>query len=105
MIALGMTGELARAIQERRTVRFRYRRPGWRVCMPQVLYVSPGGRMVLDAVQVSGPSSSGPLPGWRQFEADAIADLELLPVTFDDCDPELNLDNRRYARVLAACAD
>jgi hypothetical protein len=94
------------AIKQRRVIRFEYRGPGTRICLPQVLYLSSAGRVNLEGVQIAGATSSGRLPGWRQFDATLIRHLEVLAETFTDCDPDLDLTNRtRYRRIIAACGN
>jgi hypothetical protein len=100
--------DLIDAIERRVSVRLRYakdRGRGERVCQPHVLYVGSTGRLVLDAVQVAGYSSSGDLPQWRMFEVAAIERVEVLDRRFRPA-PDCNPGNRaRFVRIIATCCD
>jgi predicted DNA-binding transcriptional regulator YafY len=70
------------AIAARRAVFLVYRGAGTRVVHPHALYESRG-RVVLDGYQVAGESSSGALPGWREFDLAQTSDVEPLGERFE----------------------
>jgi predicted DNA-binding transcriptional regulator YafY len=89
-------GELRLAIRGRNVVEFRYSgRP--RVVHPHALFVASTGTHCLDAVQVGGRSTSGPLPGWRRFDLNRIEQVTVLPEHFE-IDPEFDERARDYRR-------
>jgi hypothetical protein len=64
------------AIAARHTLFLVYRGGATRVVQPHALYRATGGRVFLDGYQVAGESSSGELPGWREFDLAQTSDLE-----------------------------
>jgi hypothetical protein len=57
------------AINRQRVVELRYEGDATvRVVHPHILYRTSTGNEVFDAYQVSGPTHSGQLPGWRPFD-------------------------------------
>ena len=100
-----MEDALVAAIEGRRAVVLAYAKDGGRgtrVCQPHILYEGSTGRLLLDAVQVAGWSSSGRLPAWRIFEVDAIEHVEVLPRRFRPA-ADFNPGNRdRFVRVIAS---
>jgi hypothetical protein len=71
------------AIAARRTLFLVYRGGGTRVVHPHALYRTTGGRVFLDGYQVAGESSSGELPGWREFDLAQTTDAEALGGGFE----------------------
>src|SRR3954451_20655882 len=69
---------LVDAIMRRVPVFLRYRGGETRVVQPHVLYRSATGKLLLDAYQVAGPSASGRLPGWREFDLTELEEFEPL---------------------------
>jgi hypothetical protein len=67
-----------------------------------VLFESETGELLVDTVQVGGPSRSGARTRWRTFDPRLMSDLDVLPRRFDP-DPGLNLDAPKYHRVYAHC--
>src|SRR4051812_12465688 len=59
-----------------------YRDGETRVVQPHVLYLTGKGTVCLDAYQVAGASSSGALPGWREFDLARTTDVEPLADAF-----------------------
>ena len=96
------TGDLIEAVQARRAVELVYG-GGARVVHPHAVYRTAAGNLRLDALQVSGATSSGPLPGWRDFNLMKIAGLRVLETTFE-VSPEFNLAAERYRHGLLAHA-
>jgi hypothetical protein len=81
----GMSTEavVREAIEARRSLFLVYRGGATRVVQPHALYRAPGGRVFLDGYQVAGETSSGDLPGWREFDIALTADVELLADAFE----------------------
>jgi WYL domain len=71
------------AIAARLTLFLVYRGGATRVVQPHALYRTTGGRVFLDGYQVAGESSSGMLPGWREFDLAQTTDAEPLGDGFD----------------------
>jgi hypothetical protein len=94
------TGDLIEAVRARRVVELVYG-DGVRVVHPHAVYRTAAGNLRLDALQVSGVTSSGSLPGWRDFNLMKIADVRVLETTFD-VSPEFNLAAERYRHGLLA---
>ena len=76
------TGDLVEAVRGHRAVELRYRGQGARVVHPHAVYRTSTGALRVEAVQVSGATSSGALPGWRDFELMKISDVRVLDVEF-----------------------
>jgi WYL domain-containing protein len=94
--------ELRAAIRDRHVVEFRYHgRP--RVVHPHAIFIASTGTHCLDAVQVGGGSSSGPLPGWRRFDLNAIETVQLRAERFD-VDPEFEVRAHDYRRGIVVAA-
>ena len=72
--------DILTAIHEKRLLRFTYK-DQLRVAEPQD-YGIQNGTVNLFTYQVSGHSSSSPLPDWRKFTVQNISRLELLEQTF-----------------------
>jgi hypothetical protein len=88
--------ELRAAIRQRHVIEFRYGgRP--RVAHPHAIFIASTGTHCLDAVQVGGRSSSGPLPGWRRFDLNDIEDVTVREDGFE-VDPEFEVRARDYRR-------
>jgi hypothetical protein len=71
------------AIEARHPLFLVYRNGGTRVVQPHALYRAGGGRVFLDGYQVAGESSSGALPGWREFDLAQTSDIEPLAERFE----------------------
>jgi hypothetical protein len=94
--------ELRAAIRERNVVEFRYH-GRQRVAHPHAIFIASTGTHCLDAVQVGGRSSSGPLPGWRRFDLNEIDAVTVLRDRFD-VDPEFEVRARDYRRGIVVAA-
>lgn len=95
---------VADAIRGRFVTRLVYARDsgaGSRVVHPHVLYVGGTGRLLLDAYQVAGHSSSGRLPAWRMFDVEALTDIEVLGERFGPAPGYNPSDPSRFVEVLA----
>jgi hypothetical protein len=89
------------AIEARHPLFLVYRAGATRVVQPHALYRTSGGRLFLDAYQVAGESSSGDLPGWREFDLALTADVEPLEDGFDVA-PGFDPGALKYRRGLLA---
>ena len=96
------TGDLIDAIRERRVVEIDYR-GGARVIHPHAVYRSASGALCLDALQISGESRSGGLPGWRVFKLMQVTDLHVLDATFAR-EPDYEPGAEKYQNGLLASA-
>jgi hypothetical protein len=83
------------AIRDRHSLFLVYREGATRVVQPHVLYLARNGKVCLDAYQVAGESSSGTLPGWREFDLEAASELEPLDDAFDIA-PGFDRDAPKY---------
>jgi WYL domain len=94
--------ELRTAIKHRNVVEFRYhdRR---RVVHPHAIFVATTGTHCLDAVQVGGRSTSGPLPGWRRFDLNDIQTVTILDDRFE-VDPEFDRRAQDYRRGIVVAS-
>jgi hypothetical protein len=92
------------AIRDRNVVEFRYHgRP--RIAHPHAIFIASTGTHCLDAVQVGGRSSSGPLPAWRRFDLNDIDAVQVMTERFD-VDPEFEVRARDYRRgIVVATVD
>jgi hypothetical protein len=101
------TGDLIDAVNEHRVVELMYRGGGGavrsRIVHPHAVFRTAAGKLCLDCVQVSGDTSSGALPGWRQLELMRVADVRVLDATFS---PDLGFDAAaaKYRHGLLASA-
>jgi hypothetical protein len=77
------TGDLVEAVRAHRAVELRYRGQGARLVHPHAVYRTASGGLRVDGLQVSGASSSGSLPGWRDFELMKISDVRVLGAEFE----------------------
>jgi hypothetical protein len=93
------TDTIARAIAERRPIRFTYGgKP--READPHAMYVHPTtGTILVDAIQRGG-AASGPLPVWRQFAVGKVVDLEVVDATFGVAST-YRADSPRYVAAIA----
>jgi predicted DNA-binding transcriptional regulator YafY len=97
-------GELRVAIRQRNVVEFSYS-GRTRVVHPHAIFVAGTGTHCLDAVQVGGRSTSGPLPGWRRFDLNRIEEVTILDERFE-VDPEFDQRARDYRRgILVASVE
>jgi hypothetical protein len=83
------------AIRERHSLFLVYREGATRVVQPHVLYLARNGKVCLDAYQVAGESSSGSLPGWREFGLEETSDVEPLDDAFEIA-PGFDRDAPKY---------
>jgi hypothetical protein len=83
------------AIRDRHSLFLVYREGATRVVQPHVLYLARNGKVCLDAYQVAGESSSGMLPGWREFDLEETSDVEPLADAFDIA-PGFDRDAPKY---------
>ena len=97
------TGDLIEAVRAHRVVELCYGGPDARVVHPHAVYRTASGTLLLDGVQVSGATSSGSLPGWREFTLMRIVEVRVLDACFEP-DPEFNRGAERYRHGLLACA-
>jgi hypothetical protein len=97
------TGDLIDAVRSHRVVELCYGGPDARVVHPHAVYRSASGSLFVDALQVSGATRSGSLPGWREFALMRIVELHVLDACFEP-DPEFNRGSERYQHGLLACA-
>ena len=94
--------ELRAAIRDRKVVAFDYRGSP-RVAHPHAIFIASTGTHCLDAVQVGGRSSSGPLPGWRRFDLNGIDAVVVRPERFEvAADFEVRARDYRRGIVVAA---
>lgn len=97
------TGDLIDAVRAHRVVELRYKGRDPRVVHPHVVYRTSSGALRVEGVQVSGATSSGQLPGWRDFDLMKIADVRVLDAEFEPA-PDFNRESERYRHGLLACA-
>ena len=96
--------DLRAAIRDRNVVEFDYRGSP-RVAHPHAIFIASTGTHCLDAVQVGGRSSSGPLPGWRRFDLHGIAAVQLRAEQFEIAD-DFEVRARDYRRgIVVAVVD
>jgi predicted DNA-binding transcriptional regulator YafY len=85
-----------RAVHDRHVVELVYDGDGTpRLVEPHVVYRSSTGKVMLDAFQLAGPTHSGAVPGWRQFELDRIARVTIVETPFMPA-PDYQPDSDRY---------
>jgi hypothetical protein len=102
--SMSLRAELVRAITEHRVVALRYDQdPADRTVQPHVLYRTSAGQERLDIYQVEGPTHSGALPEWRQFDPRRIRRLDVLDETFTTA-PGYNPAGERYRHGVIARA-
>ena len=94
-------GVVREAIEHRRSLFLVYRAGATRVVQPHALYRTSGGRLFLDAYQVAGESSSGDLPGWREFDLALTMDVEALDDAFEPA-PGFDRGALKYRRGVVA---
>jgi predicted DNA-binding transcriptional regulator YafY len=100
------TGHLIDAVRTHRVVELRYRgRKGTqtRVVHPHAVYRTSSGNLRVECVQVAGATTSGQLPGWREFELMKIADIRLLDAEFQVAS-DFNPTSLRYRHGTLAVA-
>jgi hypothetical protein len=88
--------ELRAAIKGRNVVEFTYR-GRTRIAHPRAIFIASTGTYCLDADQIGGRSSSGPLLAWRRFDLNAIEGVTVLSESFD-VDPEFAVRVPRCAQ-------
>jgi predicted DNA-binding transcriptional regulator YafY len=94
--------ELRTAIKHRHVVEFSYS-GRTRIVHPHAIFVAGTGTHCLDAVQVRGRSTSGPLPGWRRFDLNRIDAVTILDERFE-IDPEFDQRARDYRRGIVVAS-
>jgi predicted DNA-binding transcriptional regulator YafY len=97
------TGDLVEAVRAHRAVELRYKGQGTRVVHPHAVYRTSSGALRVEGVQVSGTTSSGSLPGWREFELMRISNVRVLNVEFEPA-PDFDRAAPRYQHGLIALA-
>jgi predicted DNA-binding transcriptional regulator YafY len=97
------TGDLVEAVRAHRVVELDYRGQGARVVHPHAVYRTSSGALRVEGVQVSGVTSSGALPGWRDFELMKISDVRVLDAEFAPA-PDYDRTADRYRHGLIASA-
>jgi WYL domain-containing protein len=97
------TGDLVEAVRDHRAVELRYRGQGVRIVHPHAVYRTSAGALRVEGVQVGGASSSGALPGWRDFELMQISHVRVLDAEFDPA-PDYDRAAPRYRHGLIASA-
>jgi hypothetical protein len=101
---LSLRAELVRAIAEHRVVELRYDDDlADRRVQPHILYRTSAGHERVDIYQVEGPTHSGALPEWRQFDPGRIRRLDVLDETFTPA-PGYNPGGDRYRHGVIARA-
>jgi hypothetical protein len=66
-----------------------------RLVEPHAVYHSSTGRVMVDAFQLAGPTHSGSVPGWRQFELERIEDVRVGDTPFMPA-PDYHPESDRY---------
>jgi hypothetical protein len=89
------------AIAQRHSLFLVYREGETRVVQPHVLYRTAKGTVCLDAYQLAGSSSSGELPGWREFDLARTSDVEPLDDAFEPA-PGFDPDAVKYRHGVIA---
>jgi hypothetical protein len=97
------TADLVEAVRTHRAVELRYRGQGTRIVHPHAVYRTASGGLRVEAVQVSGATGSGALPGWREFALMKITDVRVLDVEFEPA-PDFDCTATRYRHGLIASA-
>jgi hypothetical protein len=97
------TGDLVEAVRAHRVVELHYRGQGARVVHPHAVYRTSTGALRVDGVQVSGVTSSGSLPGWRDFELMKISGVQVLDAEFELA-PDYDRTAPKYQHGLLASA-
>ena len=93
-----MRDDLCRAIAERRLVMFAYGGQV-RVVEPHLLGRTTAEHDALSAWMRPGWSRTDPDGAWRMFRLDGIAELQLLPETFDVPRPDFNRDDPHFVEA------
>jgi predicted DNA-binding transcriptional regulator YafY len=100
------TGDLIDAVKAHRAVELHYRGRGGldtRLVHPHAVYRTASGALRLDGVQVGGATSSGSLPGWRNFDLMRIAEVRVLDAEFQPS-ADFRRDSEKYRHGLLAAA-
>ena len=95
------TGDLVEAVRAHRLVELEYRGQGTRLVEPHAVYRTSSGALRVEGIQVSGVTSSGTLPGWRDFALMKITDVRVLDAEFEPS-PDYDRDAPRYQHGLIA---
>ena len=93
------------AIARRHTLFLVYREGETRVVQPHVLYRTAKGTVCLDAYQIAGPSASGGLPGWREFDLARLSEVEPVGETFTPAPGFDPIAAKYRSGVIASVAD
>ncbi len=92
--------QIIQAIRLRRKVELNYKGEGYRIVCPHALYISPTGKKLVDAYQISGYSThADQIPGWRPFDISKITDIRILDDTFEVATGYNPLSDR-YSRAI-----
>lgn len=94
---------LRAAIMAREPVALSYDGGATRVVHPHALYWTSKQQLCVDCYQVDGPTSSGPLPGWRPFSVAKITSVGRLGGEFEIA-PGFNAVSPKYKNGLVAVA-
>jgi len=98
------TGDLIDAVRMHRAVELVYRGGGGvRIVYPHAVYRTASGDLRVDGLQVGGATSSGALPGWRDFNLMKIAEVRVLEAEFEPA-PDFNPEADRYRHGVLALA-
>jgi predicted DNA-binding transcriptional regulator YafY len=101
-----MLDKIRAAVLENRVIAIEYDKApqGTRLVQPHILFQSTAGRILLDAFQIDGVTTSGEgLPSWRRFSLDKILHVDVLPQTFRPADGYNPQNKDEYAKILAQC--
>jgi hypothetical protein len=101
-----MIDSLVDAVGRRRVVELVYDGdPIPRLVEPHAVYRASTGKVMLDGFQLAGPTHSGPIPGWRQFEVERIESVVVRDMPFVPA-PDYRPESDRYAHgVIAQVSD
>jgi hypothetical protein len=100
------TGDLLNAVRDHRVVELTYlgsRGPATRVVHPHAVYRTSTGKLCMEGVQVAGETTSGALPGWREFELMRIVDVRVVDIHFEPA-ADYEASSPRYRHGLLASA-
>jgi predicted DNA-binding transcriptional regulator YafY len=103
---MSVADELFDAIRARRVVEMEYRSDppsARRVVQPHIAYLTSHNEVCVDGYQIDGPTTSGPLPGWRLFDVSKINAVTVREEEFDLA-PGYNPAAARYRAAILARA-
>ena len=93
-----MTGLVCDAVSKRLRLSFTYLGQH-RVVEPHVCGRTEAGEDLMLAYIVAGHSSSGPVPGWRNYRLSELRDVEILREGFEGPRPGFNPRDPRFVAV------